>query len=70
MSESESEMRVHRLSIVAICTAIASDGDVTDARMTAMLLAWAMLQSAREEAQWRERPDAVSGAVRVRKETV
>ena len=48
MNESETEMRVHRLSIVAICAAIATDGDVTDARMTAMQLAWAMLQSARE----------------------
>jgi hypothetical protein len=49
MTESETEMRVHRMSIVAICDAIATDGDVTDARMTAMQLAWAMLQSAREE---------------------
>jgi hypothetical protein len=48
MTESETEMRVHRLSIVAICQAVAVDGDVTDARMTAMQLAWALLQSARE----------------------
>jgi hypothetical protein len=48
MTECETEMRVHRMSIVAICNAIATDGDVTDARMTAMQLAWAMLQSARE----------------------
>ena len=48
MIERHSEMRVHRMSIVAICAAIATDGDVTDARMTALQLAWAMLQSARE----------------------